>query len=111
MSIAPVEGAARATPLNLPAFPERPGAPRRIATPPVAGTPAPAGGPSFADLLRDVASADRSAERAAQDYALGRNPDLQQTMLALEQARIKFALLVSVRNKLLDAYREVMRMS
>ncbi|MCC6748482.1 MAG: flagellar hook-basal body complex protein FliE [Deltaproteobacteria bacterium] len=69
-----------------------------------------AGGETFADLLKQVAATDATANQATQGYANGQHQNLHETMLALEKADISFSLLVSVRNKLLEAYREVMRM-
>jgi len=67
-------------------------------------------GTTFADLLRQVLATDASAQQAAEGYATGASQNLHETMLAIEKADITFSLLVNVRNKLLDAYREVMRM-
>lgn len=71
-------------------------------------------GTSFGERLREVAtSADersRNAEVMANDYAAGQQNDLHGTMIAGAQADISFRLLASVRNRCLEAYREVMRM-
>jgi flagellar hook-basal body complex protein FliE len=50
------------------------------------------------------------AERAINQVALGEPASLHQVMIDLEQARLSFQLLAQVRNRLLDAYQEVMRM-
>ena len=67
-------------------------------------------GPTFADMLKDVVNAERTADVAAHDYSVGRTQDLHGTMIALQKADISFRLLATVRNKVLDAYREIMRM-
>ena len=36
--------------------------------------------------------------------------DLQETMIALEKADVSFRLMMQIRNKVLDAYQEIMRM-
>ncbi len=36
--------------------------------------------------------------------------DLQETMIALEKADVSFKLMMQIRNKVLDAYQEIMRM-
>lgn len=51
-----------------------------------------------------------AAEVGLQQLAAGKSGDLHHVMLALEDAKLSFQLLVQVRNKLLDAYQEVMRM-
>jgi flagellar hook-basal body complex protein FliE len=40
----------------------------------------------------------------------GKAKNIHETMLAVERADMSLKLLMQVRNKLLDAYREVMRM-
>jgi len=45
-----------------------------------------------------------------QDVAAGRNKDLHGAVLAMEKADVQFRLLAQVRNKVIDAYREIMRM-
>jgi flagellar hook-basal body complex protein FliE len=66
---------------------------------------------SFGEILRGMLRTEGAAQHAAEEYATGKSQNLHETMIALEKADINFSLLVSVRNKLLDAYREVMRMS
>jgi flagellar hook-basal body complex protein FliE len=68
-------------------------------------------GPTFSDLLRSVLANDAAAQQATDSYAVGQTQNLHETMIAIEKADISLSLLVNVRNKLLDAYREVMRMS
>ena len=88
-------------------------------TEPLAPSPAAPGasapsGASFADALgRAVAEVDGlqiSADRSAQALALG-GGNLHETALALEKADIALRVATKVRNKLVDAYQEVMRMS
>jgi flagellar hook-basal body complex protein FliE len=64
----------------------------------------------FADLLEQVMRTEANAQKAADTYAAGKSQHMHETMVALTKAEISFSLLVSVRNKLMDAYREVMRM-
>jgi flagellar hook-basal body complex protein FliE len=66
---------------------------------------------TFSDLLAQVTQADATAQRAAEDYAAGQNQNVHETMLAMKKADITFSLLVTVRNKMLEAYQTVMRMS
>lgn len=66
---------------------------------------------SFADILRQAVTNDAAAQRAADNYAIGRSQNLHETMILMEKADISLNLLVTVRNKLMEAYKEVMRMS
>jgi flagellar hook-basal body complex protein FliE len=72
------------------------------------------GGGSFADALgQALQSVDRlqvDADRDAQAVALG-GGNLHETALALEKADVAMKLAVKVRNKVVEAYQDVMRMS
>ncbi len=50
------------------------------------------------------------ADEGLQQLASGETQNLHQVMIALEEARIGVQLLVQVRNRLLDAYQDVLRM-
>jgi flagellar hook-basal body complex protein FliE len=71
-------------------------------------------GPSFSDQLKDfVAGVDqtqKTAETRAEEFAVGHQNDIHGTMIAVEQAEISLHLLANVRNRVVDLYREVMRM-
>ena len=82
--------------------------------PEVPGANASAGAKSFADMMSDsiekVNEMQLQADRAAKELAAGRNKNIHETMLIMEKADMSFRLMMQVRNKVLDAYREVMRM-
>lgn len=71
-------------------------------------------GPSFVERLKEavgeVDATQRQADAAAQDFAAGRQDDIHGTMLALQRADIGFRFVANVRNRVIEAYREVMRM-
>lgn len=48
--------------------------------------------------------------QAVQSVALGQTDNLHQVMMTLERTKLEFDLLLQVRNKVLDAYQELMRM-
>jgi flagellar hook-basal body complex protein FliE len=79
-----------------------------------APSPAPKHGPTFADALGhalgQVEQLQLEADAEAQKNALGAG-NLHETALALEKADVSMRLVTKVRNKILDAYQEVMRMS
>jgi flagellar hook-basal body complex protein FliE len=70
---------------------------------------------SFIETLKEsieqVNQLQKSAEEAAQNLALGKDKDVAQTLVAIEKANVSFQLMMQVRNKILDAYQEIMRMS
>lgn len=60
-----------------------------------------------------INSLDRSQKGAEFEIAravTGESPDLHRTMIALQSADLNFQLALQVRNKLINAYEEVMRM-
>src|SRR5580704_12368300 len=71
-------------------------------------------GKSFADTLKDavgsVNTLQVSSDKAAQDLATGRTDNVADVMIATEKADIALRLMVQVRNKIIDAYQEVMKM-
>lgn len=81
-----------------------------------AGGPAtaPGAGGSFGSLVRDaVDSLDKSQKGAEQEIGravTGESPDLHRTIIQLQTADLTFQLGLQVRNKLVGAYEEIMRM-
>lgn len=71
-------------------------------------------GRSFSDYMtaniKEVNEAQKAADTMAVELASGKKRDIHETMLALTQAELSFNLMVQVRNKVLEAYQEVMRM-
>jgi flagellar hook-basal body complex protein FliE len=69
---------------------------------------------SFSDTLRDaigsVNELHKSADKAAQELATGKTDNVADVMIASEKADIALRLMVQVRNKIIDAYQEVMKM-
>ena len=72
------------------------------------------GGSAFVDwMAREVAVTNdkvAEADRLVQRLAAGDTSNLHQVMLGIEQARLQFQLLVQVRNRVLEAYQDVLRM-
>lgn len=73
-----------------------------------------AGGASFGEVLgkalSGVESLQTSADKGAEQVAMGAG-NLHETALALEKADTAMRVAMKVRNKLVDAYQEIMRMS
>ena len=69
---------------------------------------------SFGSVVRNaVESLDRSQKGAETEIAravAGESPDLHRTIVALQSADLSFQLALQVRNKLIGAYDEIMRM-
>lgn len=83
-----------------------------------ASTTTPATGPgtgSFANLLKesiaDVESSQQQSNRLSTEFEQGNpNASLPQVMIAVEKANLSFDGMVQVRNKVVDAYNQVMGM-
>ena len=60
--------------------------------------------------ITDVNSLQQEAGKAVDKMVTGETADLHEVMLAVEKARTSFDLLMEVRNKAIDVYRELMRM-
>ena len=75
-------------------------------------TPEKSGG--FADMLMEkiqqVDEAQKTADVAIQDFASGKSKNLHEAVLAMEMADTSLRMAVTVRNKVIDAYQEIMRM-
>jgi flagellar hook-basal body complex protein FliE len=65
----------------------------------------------LANVLRDVSNLQRKSAAATQALVRGEPIDLHEVLIRQEEARIAFSLLIETRNKVLDAYHEIMRMS
>jgi len=71
-------------------------------------------GKSFGSMLSEAVGETerlrRTADAAVADLAAGRNVSIHKTMIAMEKASISFKLMMQVRNKVISAYQEIMRM-
>ncbi|SDF38821.1 flagellar hook-basal body complex protein FliE [Sporolituus thermophilus] len=62
------------------------------------------------DALRDVNRLQHEAQQASLNLAAGKVQDISEVVIAAEKATIALQLTMQVRNKVVDAYQEVMRM-
>ncbi len=82
------------------------------ATPGEGAAPPPSA--SFGQLLKDslaqVNALQRQADAAVQSFATGASRTLHDTMLAMQRAELSFRLMTEVRDKIVEAYQEILRM-
>jgi flagellar hook-basal body complex protein FliE len=64
----------------------------------------------FTSQVQKVNGEIAVADKQLQAVATGEAQNLHQVMISLEEARLSFQLLVQVRNRVLEAYQDVMRM-
>lgn len=65
---------------------------------------------TFGDILEQAASSLKQADQAILQANTGGPAALHDVMIAMEKADISLRLLVQVRNKAIDAYKEIMGM-
>ena len=68
----------------------------------------------FASTLKNAVQAVNQAQKDAdykmQELATGKSNNIHETMIAAEKADISLRLMVQVRNKVIEAYQEIMKM-
>lgn len=71
-------------------------------------------GASFSEklwqALEEVNNLQKAADQAILDVVLGKEENLHRAIIALEEANLALGLTVQVRNKVIEAYQEIMRM-
>jgi flagellar hook-basal body complex protein FliE len=89
--------------LTLPNFSEKPGPSQQAK-----------GTTSFADMLKDSISKagelEKEADNEVQKLAKMESQDIHNTMIAIEKADLTFQMMMQIRNKIITAYEEIMRM-
>ena len=83
---------------------------------PIAGAPdiAETGGEAFHDVFRDAVAKVESFQQNAGDsinrFLSGEGEELHQVAMATQKAELSFEMFLQVRNKVVQAYQEIMRM-
>jgi len=79
-----------------------------------AGAKDKAGGGEFLNTLKgfmsEVNQLQKEAGESINRLATGDINDIHDVMVAVEKANVSFELMMEIRNKIIEAYREVMRM-
>jgi flagellar hook-basal body complex protein FliE len=74
---------------------------------------APGAGSSFSDILSgaigEVESSSSAAAQSVQQFLSGGGEDLHSTILATQRAELEFQMFMQVRNKVVSAYQEIMK--
>ncbi len=69
---------------------------------------------SFSDLLQDklteVNTLQKQADKLTEDFLVGEPVEIHQLMLAMEKADLALREMVEIRNKLIEAYKEISHM-
>ena len=71
-------------------------------------------GKSFADTLKEAVQStnqmQKESDKAMTDLATGKNKNVAEVMITAEKADIALKLMVQVRNKIIEAYQDIMKM-
>ncbi len=69
---------------------------------------------SFSDYLKNaiynVSNLERDSERLTEEFAAGKADNIHQVMIAAQKSEIALQFTMEIRNKIMDAYQEIMRM-
>jgi flagellar hook-basal body complex protein FliE len=68
-------------------------------------------GELLAESLRKVDALQQDADEAVAQIAQGEGLGIQEAMVAIEKTDVAFKLMMEVRQKILDAYQDIMRMN
>jgi len=64
----------------------------------------------FASAIKSVEGYGQNASASVERFLSGEGEELHQTVIATQQAELAFELFMQARNKVVNAYQEIMRM-
>jgi flagellar hook-basal body complex protein FliE len=65
---------------------------------------------TFGDMLASLNQSQLNSDQLMQQLAQGENVDLHTVMIGMEENNVNFNVAMGIRDRLVDAYREIMRM-
>ncbi|MDT8897686.1 flagellar hook-basal body complex protein FliE [Thermanaerothrix sp. 4228-RoL] len=68
-------------------------------------------GKTFTEVLGALSQSENQSNALIQQLAAGEDVEIHQVMMAVEETDINFRIAMAIRDRLVEAYREVMRMS
>jgi len=82
-----------------------------VPAPPAPATTRPGGfGAVFEKVLNSVENVRQQSTETVEKFLAGEGGELHTTVLATQKAELAFQLFLQARNKVVDAYQEIMRM-
>jgi|SRR5579863_4009758 flagellar hook-basal body complex protein FliE len=85
-----------------------------VATPSSSASSSGASGSSFSEMLSgaigEVEGARASANQSVERFLSGEGEDLHSTILSSQRADLEFQMFMQVRNKVVSAYQEIMKL-
>ena len=67
-------------------------------------------GDTISDFLKAVNDSQKQSAQKVSDVIEGKSENLHEAMIMLEESKLSFQLMLEIRNKLLDSYKEIERM-
>ncbi len=67
-------------------------------------------GDTISDFLKAVNDSQNQSSQKVSDIIEGKSENLHEAMVMLEESKLSFQLMLEIRNKLLDSYKEIERM-
>ncbi len=68
-------------------------------------------GKTFDSMLQNLSESQQTSDDLMTKLAAGEDVDIHQVMIAADQTDISFKVAIGIRDKLVDAYKEISRMS
>lgn len=65
---------------------------------------------TFGDMLESLSNSETQTDNMVTRLSMGEDVDLHDVMIRMEQTDIEFRVAMAIRDKLVEAYREIMRM-
>lgn len=70
--------------------------------------------PGFKEFMKQAVvetnNKQLEAHKSMEEIATGKSANIHETMIAIQKAEVSFKMMMQVRNKVMNAYQEVMRM-
>ncbi|MBI5815131.1 MAG: flagellar hook-basal body complex protein FliE [Nitrospinae bacterium] len=66
---------------------------------------------TLSDAIKEVNDMQINADKAIEDLVTGKSKNIHETMITLSKAEVAMKLTLQVRNKVIEAYKEVMNTS
>ena len=67
-------------------------------------------GEHLKNYMADVSELQQVADQKIEELATGQNANIHETLIAMEKANVSFRMMMQLRNKIVSAYEEIMRM-
>ncbi|HOM03249.1 MAG TPA: flagellar hook-basal body complex protein FliE [Acetivibrio sp.] len=64
----------------------------------------------LSNAIKQVDELEKQSKAVAEDFAAGKTDNIHEVMIAAQKADIALQFTLQIRNKILDAYNEIMRM-